>query len=48
MPKRTKAEIGCGFLDQHDLWLLNNNRFVVGLATNIVGIWDHVVYHWKG
>ena len=50
MPKRTAAaKIACGFFDQPDLGSLKTFRFVLsGLAIEILGIWGHVIYSWKG
>ena len=47
MPKRTAVEISCDSFDHPDLQSLNNNKFIFGLATQILGIWGHVAYHWK-
>jgi hypothetical protein len=48
MPERIADEIGCGFLDQHDLRLLNNRIFVLLFSNWISGIWGCVIHRWKG
>ena len=51
--KKNYAKKNCSrnrleFFDQHDLQSLNNCSFVFDLGIESLGIWERVIYRWKG
>ena len=46
--KESQSFVHCGSFDHPDLHSLNDSNFVFGLQTEVLGIWEILIYRWKG